>query len=140
MCVKKIARAFSHTACANRTVEAHAAGIGVALFSGVKAACVLLAASTVGCVFVPEGRHAIRFDLVQEPAGTVITEHKSYFFWALAPTVEVDVLDKCPYGAVAIVDGSEGGGILTWLPTLGLWSRRSTTYYCRRPPTPDPEP
>jgi hypothetical protein len=73
----------------------------------------------------------MRFELVQELPGAVVTERKSYFLWGLAPTIEVDVLDKCPYGAVAIVDGSDAGG--TWVPTLGLWSRRATTYYCRQP-------
>jgi hypothetical protein len=108
---------------------------------GVKAVCLVIAASALGCSFVPEGRHTMRFDLVQEPIGAVVTERKSYFFWALAPTVEVDVLDKCPYGAVAIVDGSEPtSSVATWIPTLGLWSGRSTTYYCRRPPLPEPEP
>ena len=79
----------------------------------------------------------MRFELVQEPPGAVVIERKSYFLWGLAPTVEIDVLDKCPYGAVAIVDGSDAGGA-TWVPTLGLWSRRATTYYCRQPPVSQP--
>ena len=98
---------------------------------------VLIAASALACAFVPEGRHTMRFELVQEPPGAVVTERKSYFLWGLAPTVEIDVLDKCPYGAVAIVDGSKAGGA-TWVPTLGLWSRRATTYYCRQPPATQP--
>ena len=102
----------------------------------VSAACLVVAASVLGCAFVPEGRHTMRFQLLQEPAGGVVTETKSYFFWGLVPTRKVDVLDKCPYGAVAIVDGSDEGGNIGW-PTLGLWSTRSTTYYCRQPP---PEP
>jgi len=95
-------------------------------------ASVLVAASALGCAFVPEGRHTMRFELMQELPGAVVTERKSYFLWGLVPTVEVDVLDKCPYGTVAIVDGSDAGGA-TWVPTLGLWSRRATTYYCRQP-------
>lgn len=70
-------------------------------------------------------------------ASTTRTGRKSYFLWGLVPSVEVDVLDKCPYGAVAIVDGSDVGGA-TWVPTLGLWSRRATTYYCRQPPVTQP--
>jgi hypothetical protein len=110
------------------------------LASGVRpvglTAWVLVAASALGCAFVPEGRHTMRFELVQELPGAVVTERKSYFLWGLAPTVEVDVLDKCPYGAVAIVDGSDAGA--TWVPTLGIWSRRATTYYCRQPPVSQP--
>jgi hypothetical protein len=77
----------------------------------------------------------MRFELVQEPAGAIVTETKSYFLWGLVPTAQIDVLDKCPYGAVAIVDGSAAGGVPPWLPTLGLWSTRATTYYCRLPPS-----
>ena len=51
---------------------------------------------------VGSGCHTMRFELVDEPAGEVVREHKSYFLWGLAPTVEVDVLNKCPVGAVAI--------------------------------------
>ena len=95
---------------------------------------VAIAMSALGCAFVPEGRHTMRFDLVPEPPGAVFTERTSYFLWALVPTRKIDVLEKCPYGAVAIVDGSEAGGVGV-VPTLGLWSRRSTTYYCRRAPS-----
>jgi hypothetical protein len=73
----------------------------------------------------------MRFHLVDEPVGAVVSETNSYFLWGLLPTVGIDVLDKCPYGAVAVVDGAPGQHL--WLPTLGLWSRRSTTYYCRQP-------
>jgi Bor protein len=95
---------------------------------------VVIAASALAGCFAPQGRHTMRFELVQEMPGAVVAETKSYFFWGLVPTVKVDVSKKCPYGAVAIVDGSDTGGLSMALPTLGLWSRRSTTYYCRQPP------
>jgi len=98
-----------------------------------KAELLMAAMTMLSACFVPEGRHTMRFELAQEPPGAVVSETNSYFFWGLAPTVRVDVLDKCPYGAVAIVDGAPGQHV--WFPTLGLWSRRSTTYYCRQPPT-----
>ena len=94
---------------------------------------VILASALAGC-FVPEGRHTIRFELAQEPPGPVVTDRKSFFFWGLVPTAKVDVRDKCPNGTVAIVDGSDAGGA-PWIPTLGLWSRRATTYYCRQSPS-----
>jgi hypothetical protein len=95
------------------------------------AALVLLALPGVGChVPAPAGPHAIRFDVVHEPPAAVVTEQKSYFFWGLVPTRHVDVLAKCPYGVTAITDGGPTG----FLPTLGLWSRRPTTYYCRAAP------
>ncbi len=103
-------------------------------------AVILPAAAMLAGCFVPQGGHTMRFQLVPEEPGAVVTERKSYFFWGLVPTAEVDVLRRCPYGAVAIVDGSEAGGVQIALPTLGLWVRRSTTYYCRRPPTWDRAP
>ena len=102
-----------------------------------KAELLMAAMTMLSACFVPEGRHTMRFELTQEPPGAVVSETNSYFFWGLAPTVRVDVLDKCPYGAVAIVDGSDAGGA-TWVPTLGLWSRRTTAYYCRQPPVSQP--
>jgi hypothetical protein len=78
----------------------------------------------------------MRFELAKEPAGAVVNEDKSFFFWGLVPTVRVDVLDKCPYGVTAIVDGAPSSSL--WFPTLGLWSRRSTTYYCRQPRATEP--
>ena len=71
----------------------------------------------------------MRFDLVHEPPASVVTERKSYFFWGLVPTVRVDVLSKCPRGVTAIRDGGQSSPF--W--ALGLWSRRTTSYYCRAP-------
>jgi len=34
----------------------------------------------------------MRFQLVDEPVGAVVSETNSYFLWGLAPTVGVDVL------------------------------------------------
>ena len=84
-----------------------------------------------GLLVAGVGCHTMRFELVNEPAATVITEHKSYFLWGLAPTVEVDVLNKCPAGAAAIRERTTFLDGLMSLPTLGIWSPRSTTYYCR---------
>ena len=79
------------------------------------------------------GCHTMRFELVNEPAATVISEHKSYFLWGLAPTVDVNVLNKCPAGAAAIRERTTFLDGLMSLPTLGIWSPRSTKYYCREP-------
>jgi hypothetical protein len=103
----------------------------------LRGAALLLAAATSSGCFVPEGRHTMRFRLVDEPVGAVVSDTHSYFLWGLVPTVDVDVLEKCPYGAVAVVDGTPG--LHAWVPTLGLWSRRSTMYYCRQPPAPEAE-
>jgi len=90
----------------------------------------IVALAVAGCrAPVPSGPHAIRFDLVREAPASTVSEQKSYFLWGLLPTRKVDVLSKCPYGVTAITDG----GPSSHFPTLGLYSRRATTYYCRAP-------
>ena len=79
------------------------------------------------------GCHTMRFELVNEPAATVISEHKSYFLWGLAPTVDVNVLEKCPNGAAALRERTTFLDGLAGLPTLYIWNLRSTKYYCRGP-------
>ena len=89
----------------------------------------ILLAAGAGC-YIPEGGHGLRIELVHETPAAVVTETKSYFLWGLVPTRRVDVLAKCPHGATAV---SERGGPRLAVPTLGLWSRRTITYYCRGP-------
>jgi hypothetical protein len=86
-----------------------------------------------GLLIGAAGCHTMRFELVAEPAANVVTERKSYFFWGLAPTVDVDVLDKCPAGAAAIRERTTFLDGLVGVPTFGIWDMRSTTYYCRAP-------
>ena len=84
----------------------------------------LLATFGVAC-------HTMRFAIGDEPAATTVEERKSFFFWGLAPTRTIDVLDRCPEGAVAIRETTTLVDGLLELPTLGIYSPRSTTYYCR---------
>ena len=90
-----------------------------------------LAVLVAGLVVALAACHTMRFELVNEPAAEAVREHKSYFLWGLAPTVDVDVLNKCPAGAAAIRERTTFLDGLMSLPTLGIWSPRSTTYYCR---------
>lgn len=73
----------------------------------------------------------MRFDLGPGPVGSQVTERHWYFFWGLVPTVRSNVLQKCPTGIVAIREEPGERGAIAWLPTLGLWGSRSTTYLCR---------
>jgi hypothetical protein len=88
-------------------------------------------ALTVGLSVVAAGCHTMRFELADEPATTIVTERKSYFLWGLAPTVEVNVLERCPNGAAAVREETTFLDGLMSVPTLGIWSPRSTKYYCR---------
>lgn len=91
-----------------------------------------------GCIG-PGNRQTMRFNLVREPVATQVTERRSYYFWGLLPTAYTDVSEFCPAGAVAIRQEPGESGVLAWLPTLGLWSSRTTTFFCRAPgPAPTP--
>jgi hypothetical protein len=75
----------------------------------------------------------MRFELANEPAGRVVVERKSYWLGGLAPTNVVNVAERCPSGAVAVMEETTfADGILGGL-TLGIWSPRSTTFYCGAP-------
>ncbi len=103
----------------------------------LRRARVLAVLVAVGC-FSPDAGHRMQFDLARERTGSTLVEQHSYFLWGLVPTAKIDVLKKCPLGAVAIEEGTPAAAHLSSLFTLGLWSRRSTTYYCRadaEPPT-----
>ncbi len=84
----------------------------------------------VGCIG-PGNRQTIRFDLAPGPVESEVTERHWYFFWGLVPTIRRDVLRVCPTGVVAIRESPGEQGAIAWLPTLGLWGSRSTTYLCR---------
>ena len=96
----------------------------------LRRAYVLAVLAAAGC-FSLDGGHQMRFELARGRAGPILVEQHSYFFWGLVPTAKIDVLEKCPLGVIAIKEGKPAAARLSWLPTLGLWSRRSTTYYCR---------
>lgn len=87
----------------------------------------------LGCVG-PGNRQTMRFDLARDPPGETITEKRSYFLWGLVPTADIDVMEKCAHGVVSIREEPGESGAAAWIPTLGLWSRRSTTYVCRATP------
>ena len=75
--------------------------------------------------------HTMRFELANEPSARIIVERKSYYLWGLAPTKTVDVRQRCPHGAVAVMEETTFVDGLLSLPTLGIWEPRSSTFYCR---------
>jgi len=88
---------------------------------------VLVAAAT-GC-------HTMRFELAKDvKAEQVVHEHKSFFLWGLVPTRVVDVSQKCPSGAAAVMEETTFVDGLGDFFTLGVWTPRSSTYYCRPSP------
>jgi hypothetical protein len=72
----------------------------------------------------------MRFRLTDQPPAHVVEERKSFFLWGFVPSKVVDVTTKCPHGAVAIMEETgfvDGVGTIF---TLGIWTPRSSTYYC----------
>jgi len=98
------------------------------------------------CGAVTTGCHTMRFELTNIPADHVVHEQKSFFLWGLVPTRVVNVSEKCPNGAAAVMEETRFVDGLGDFFTLGIWTPRSSTYYCRPapplalPPTPTPGP
>ena len=86
--------------------------------------CVVLVLAIAGC-------HTMRFELANEPTAQTVTERKSYYLWGLTPTEVVDVRQRCPYGAAAVKERTTFVDGLLGALALGIWSPRSSTYYCR---------
>jgi len=78
--------------------------------------------------------HTMRFELVDADHEAVVHERKSYFFWGLYPTHEIDVGERCPYGVAAIREQTSFTDGLYTVVFLGIWQLRSSWYYCL--PTP----
>lgn len=75
----------------------------------------------------------MRFELQPSPQGEIVREHKSFWFWGLTPMRTIDVQQKCPNGVVAIKEETTFRDGLCDAVTLGIWSPRSSYYYCRPP-------
>ncbi len=90
---------------------------------GVLALTIALAAVTLGC-------HTMRFEVGSGTVSEVVYERKAYFLGGLFPTRDIDVLQHCPDGAVAIREETRfSDGLLNFI-TLSIYSPRSTYYHC----------
>jgi hypothetical protein len=90
------------------------------------------------CGVVTTACHTMRFELAPVPTANVVTEHKNFFLDGLVPTRVVDVSEKCPYGAAAVREQTTFADGVAAAVTLGIWTPRSTTYYCLSAPPPAP--
>ena len=86
--------------------------------------------------------HTIRFDISHAPmAAQPIEVRKSFFWWSLYPTMEIDMLTYCPDGTGRIEEETTFSDGLLDLLTLGIYTPRTSYYYCRLPaPTPTAAP
>jgi len=82
--------------------------------------------------------HTIRFDLSHDPvAGDPIEDRKDFYWWALYPTMRVDVSQFCPQGALRVVEENAFTDIVLSGFTLGIYTPRTSFYFCRElPPAP----
>ena len=74
--------------------------------------------------------HTLRFGIGNEPESKIVHERNSFFFWGLTPIHVNDASKHCPNGVVAIKEQTTFGDGLADFFTLGIWSLRSTWYYC----------
>lgn len=77
--------------------------------------------------------HTMRFTVDTSEVANVVEERKSFWFWGLTPARTVDVSQHCPQGAVAVKEETTFVDGLFGLITLGIWSPRSSWYYCGAP-------
>lgn len=78
----------------------------------------------------------MRFEHAHVPTANVVSEHKNFYLAGLVPTRVVDVSEKCPYGAAAVMEETTFADGLARVVTLDIWTPRSSTYYCLSAPLP----
>lgn len=94
----------------------------------------------LGVALLSAGCFTMRFRVADQPHAQVVSEHKSFFLFGLVPTKVVDVSTKCPHGVVAIREQVGFMDGLATIFTLGIWSPRSSTYYCAAAPAAEAQP
>jgi hypothetical protein len=73
---------------------------------------------------------------IQEPSGPAglerVTDRNHFFLWGLVPTKTEDARGRCPNGVEAIREETNFVDGIAQLFTIGIWSPRSTTYFCMK--------
>jgi len=71
------------------------------------------------------------FEIATAKEARPVSSRKSFWFWGLTPTQEVDLQAICPTGVAAIEEETTfADGLLSFV-TLGIYSPRTSLYYCR---------
>ena len=74
--------------------------------------------------------HTMRFEVGEGRSSNVVYQRKSFYVGGLFPTRTVDVSQFCPAGAIAVREETTFLDGLFDLITLGIWTPRSSWYYC----------
>jgi len=88
-----------------------------------------LVVSTAAC-------HGMRFQVSHSAATAPVEDRKTFLFWSLYPTQVVQVNQICPDGVSQIVEETRFSDVMLALVTLGIYTPRTSWYYCRIPPAP----
>lgn len=84
----------------------------------------------LGAVMLLGACHTMRFDIGNGRAVEEVYERKSFFLFGLVPTRVVNVGAVCPAGVVAVREEITFLDGLFANLTLGIWTPRSSWYYC----------
>ena len=87
-----------------------------------------LVATSVAC-------HGMRFEVSHSAAQPAIEDRKTFLFWSLYPTRVIAVNELCPAGVSQIVEETRFSDVMLALVTLGIYTPRTSWYYCRIPPS-----
>lgn len=77
--------------------------------------------------------NTMRFEVGDGAVSEVVRQRKSFFVGGLVPTRNVDVARHCENGAVAIREETTFGDGFFNLITLGIYTPRTSWYYCAAP-------
>ena len=76
------------------------------------------------------GCHSMRFDISPDATTAPISTMKSYYLFGLVPTKQIDLAQYCPNGTAAIVEETTFLDGFCGAITLGIWTPRTSRYYC----------
>ncbi len=74
--------------------------------------------------------HSVTFKLVDGPHASVVSRRNAFFFLGLAPRRYGDAHEMCPHGAASIHEQTTFSDGLFALFTLGIYTPRTSFYYC----------
>ena len=89
----------------------------------------------VFCFLNLQACHTLKFEIASEQNQTVVQDTNWFFLFGWFPTKEIDVSQKCPYGASAIREQTTFVDGLISTVTLDMVFPRSVWYYCLPPGT-----
>jgi len=72
----------------------------------------------------------MRFDVSSDATPQAISKTNHYYLFGLVPSKKVDLAEYCPGGTAAVVEETTFLNGLCRAVTLGIWSPRTSRYYC----------